>query len=33
LRDKSKYILKQTILNPYPKELVELSDSGKMLKL
>jgi len=33
LRDKSEYILKQTILSPYPKELVELSDSGKILKL
>ena len=33
LRDKSQYILKQTILNPYPQELVELTDSGKLLKL
>lgn len=33
LRDKKEYILKQTILNPYPKELVELSDSWKILKL
>jgi len=27
LRDKKEYIIKQTILNPYPKELIELSDS------
>jgi uncharacterized protein YbgA (DUF1722 family)/uncharacterized protein YbbK (DUF523 family) len=33
LRDKKEYILKQTILNPYPKELIELSDSGRILKL
>lgn len=33
LRDKQEYILKQTILNPYPKELIELSDSWKILKL
>lgn len=33
LRDKKEYILNQTILNPYPKKLVELSDSWKVLKL
>lgn len=33
LRDKKEYILMQTILNPFPKELVELSDSWKILKL
>lgn len=33
LRDKKEYILKQSILNPYPKELIELSDSGRILKL
>lgn len=33
LRDKKEYVLKQTILTPYPKELVELSDSWKILKL
>lgn len=33
IRDKQEYILKQTILNPYPKELLELSDSWKILKL
>jgi uncharacterized protein YbgA (DUF1722 family) len=33
LRDKKTYILQQTILNPYPGELIELSDSGKILKL
>lgn len=33
LRDNQKYILDQTILNPYPKELIELTDSGKVLKL
>lgn len=33
LRDKQEYILKQSILNPYPKELLELSDSWKNLKL
>ncbi|MDP2396447.1 MAG: DUF1722 domain-containing protein [bacterium] len=27
LRDKKEYILKQSILNPFPKELVELSYS------
>ncbi|MCP4524089.1 MAG: DUF523 and DUF1722 domain-containing protein [Candidatus Gracilibacteria bacterium] len=27
------YILKQSILNPYPKELIELSDSGKKIKI
>jgi uncharacterized protein YbgA (DUF1722 family) len=27
LRDKEEYIIEQTILNPYPKELVELKDS------
>ncbi|MDD2871525.1 MAG: DUF523 and DUF1722 domain-containing protein [Candidatus Gracilibacteria bacterium] len=33
LRDKKEYILKQTILNPFPKELIELSDSGRLLEL
>lgn len=33
LRDKKEYILKQSILNPYPKELIELSDSWKNLYL
>ncbi len=33
IRDKQEYILKQTILNPYPKDLMELSDSWKLLKL
>ena len=33
LRDKKEYILKQTILNPFPKELIQLSDSWKLLKL
>ncbi|MDD3145025.1 MAG: DUF523 and DUF1722 domain-containing protein [Candidatus Gracilibacteria bacterium] len=33
LRDNSEYILKQTIFNPFPKELIELSDSGRLLNL
>lgn len=33
LRDKKTYILNQTILNPFPKELIELSDSWKILNL
>lgn len=33
IRDKKEYIMKQSILNPYPKKLIELSDSGKILKL
>jgi uncharacterized protein YbgA (DUF1722 family)/uncharacterized protein YbbK (DUF523 family) len=33
LRDKKEYIISQSILNPYPKELIELSDSWKILKL
>lgn len=33
LRDKKEYILKQTILNPFPKELIELSDSWRLLEL
>ncbi|MFW6327529.1 MAG: DUF1722 domain-containing protein [Bacteroidota bacterium] len=33
LRDRLDYLLQQTILSPYPKELLELSDSGKLLNL
>ncbi len=33
LRDKVDYLLQQTILKPFPDELLELSDSGKMLDL
>lgn len=33
LRDKKEYILKQSILNPFPKELVELSYSWRILEL
>lgn len=33
LRDKNDYIINQTILNPFPKELIELSNSWKSLKL
>jgi len=33
LRERNDYIIKQTILSPYPRELVELSDSWRDLKL
>lgn len=33
LRDNSEYILNQSILNPFPKKLIELSDSWKILNL
>ncbi len=33
LRDRLDYLLQQTLLSPYPKELLELSDSGKLLDL
>jgi len=33
LKNKTDYILNQTILNPYPEKLVELKDSGKTLDI
>ncbi len=33
LKEKLDYLLQQSILQPYPKELLELSDSGKILNL
>lgn len=33
LKDNSEYVLNQTILNPFPKKLIELSDSWKLLNL
>lgn len=33
LREGIDYLLQQSILNPFPKELLELSDSGKILNL
>ena len=29
IKYKKEYILKQTIINPYPKKLIEITDSGK----
>ncbi|MFX1537971.1 MAG: DUF1722 domain-containing protein [Promethearchaeota archaeon] len=33
LRDSNDYLLDQTILNPYPVGLMELSDAGRVLDL
>lgn len=33
LRDSNDYLIRQTLLNPYPKELMKLEDSGRIIEM